>query len=390
MGMEAATDMTFAALALTVLFFCIRVSSGLRYRDMACLAASFALALFTRYNAIFLLPTVIIAWILSVAGEPMRRRALALLLFAAVAAAFLTPHFILTTRVFGTPWYSESWRNLALKMHGDYDWGYFRSVRSEGVLSVILSSPAKFTVSFFRELARFFHSTLMDLGGGALAGGLFAAAALAGFYGAWFEIDRRKLILAALAVSFAALNCMFFYSGPRFMLPILPLGYIWAGVALLSTLFVGSFRVGKFRIARSIPVIGLFVLVLLMSSAGHMRAYVNAHPVRELEAARFVERRYGDKITVLGTFPFMQRYVRYRYVELPDATPSEIDRPAAYIESLRAIIKVKDADFVIIGKFFLKNRPLELLSAESPPGFLEPILREADVAVYRVRRENLE
>jgi hypothetical protein len=390
MGMEAATDMTFAALAMTMLFFCIRVSSGLRYRDMAFLAASFALALFTRYNALFLLPAVVIACGFSVAGVPIRRRALALLLFAAVAALALTPHFILTERVFGRPWYSESWRNLALKVHGDYDWSYFRNAHSEGVLSIILSSPAKFTVSSFRELVKFFYSTLTDLGGGALAGGLFAAAALTGFYAAWFEIDRRKIVVASLAVFFVGLNCMFFYSGPRLMLPVLPLGYLWAGAAMLSGPFAGSFRAGRLRIARSIPAIALFAAALLTSSVIHVDAYVKAQPVRELEAARLVEQRYGDRITVLGTFPFMQRYVGYRYVELSDATSSEIDHPAAYIASLGASVRAKGADFVIIGKFFLENRPLELLNALSPPDFLEPIVRESDVVVYRVRKELLQ
>jgi len=390
MGMEAATDMTFAALALTVLYYCIRVGSGLRYGDVACLAASFALALFTRYNALFLLPTVIIACALPVAGTTIRRRTLGLLLFVVVAAAFLTPHFILTERVFGRPWYSESWRSLALKMHGDYDWSYFRGARSGSVLSVILSSPAKFTVSFFRELARFFYNTLMELGGGALAGGLFAAAALTGFYAVWLEIDRRRFIVAAFAVFFVALNCMFFYSGPRFMLPILSLGYLWAGAAMLSGAFAGSFRLGRLRVARSIPAVALLAAALIASSMIHIQAYIKAQPVRELEAARLIGRQYGDGITVLGTCPFMQRYVRYRYVELSDATPSEIDHPAAYISSLRASVREKGADFVIIAQSSLKNRPLELLNADSAPGFLEPVLREDDVVVYRVRKGNLE
>jgi len=386
MGMEAGTDMTFAALALTLLFLCVRSGLGLRYRDMAYLGVAFALALFTRYNALFLLPTVIVACALPVAGIPVRRRMLTLLVFAVVTVAVLTPHFILTERVFGRPWYSESWRNLALKMHGDYDWNYFRNVHSDGVLSIVLSSPGRFTVSFFRELARFFYSTLVELGGGGLAGGLFAAAALAGFYGTWFEIDRRKFIVASFAVFFVTLNCLSFYSGLRFMLPILPVAYLGAGTAILSGPFAGSFRAGKLRIARSIPAVGLFILALLMSSAIHMRAYANAHPIRELEAARLIERRYGDGVIVLGTFPFMQRYVGYRYIELFDAAPSEVDHPGEYVESLRDSLIARNADFIIVGKRSLKNRPLELLGAENPPDFLDPVVRDPDVVVYRVRR----
>jgi hypothetical protein len=390
MGMEAATDMTFAALAATVLFLSVRVGSTMSGRAAAGLGAVFGLALFTRYSAFFLLPAIVAAVTLPSAKVPVRRRAIASAWLAGAALIALIPHFILTERVFGTPWYSESWRNLALKMHGGYDWSYFRSVRYNGLIPTVLSSPRTFVLSFLREIARFLYGTIRQLGGGGVAGVLFMIGALAGLCAALFRMDRRKLIAVLFAGGYVALTCVFFYSGPRFMLPVLPVGCLWAGAAMLSGPMSRSFRLGRFLVPRSRPLIAIFAAVLVASTWGHMRAYAHAQPVRELEAARFIERTYGDGVTVLGTFPFMQRYVTYRYAELPDADASQAAHPDAYIDALRGDVIAWHADFILIGRLSLENRPPGLLSAERPPAFLEPVLREGDVVVYRVREEALE
>lgn len=389
MGMDTATDMTFAALALLVLFLSIRIGDRASAPGAVALALSFALAYFTRYSALFFLPAIAVAFFCSLRGEGARRRFGIPALFAGAAVVFLIPHFALTTRVFGSPLYNENWRNLAFKMYGNYDWNYFRNAPYDGLASVVLSSPARLAAAFARELARFFQGTLVELGGKGLAGGLFAAFALTGLYRALFSLDRKRLILVSFAFFYVALGCAFFYSGPRFMLPVLPLGYLWGGSILLEGPFSGSLRIGR-RLAGWAPLAAVFMLSLCLTTAVHMRMYVAAHPVRELEAARAIERTQGRDLTVLGTFPYMQRYVKYRYLELADAEGEEIARPELYLERLRLTAQRENADFLIVGKLFMRNRPLGLLSGENVPDFLEPVSRDADVVVYRIQKGPLD
>jgi len=386
MGVEAATDMAFAAFALLALLFSIRISSGLSYGSLTMLALSFALAYFTRYSALFLVPTIIIALAFSLSKVKSRQKTLVLAAFAGAVLFFLIPHFILTTRVFSSPLYDENWKNLAFKMYGGGDWTYFQRIPYDGLFPVLLSSPSKLFFLFIRELARFFYVTMGVLGGHGLAGALFTASALLGGYCSLFALDRKRLILVSFAGFCVVFSCAFNVSLPRYMLPILPLCYLWGGSFISSGPCTGTFQIAKRRINRSVPVIAVFMIALFASTVLNLRQYVDAHPVRELEAARFIEQKYGTKVTVLGTFRYMQRYVKYSYYQLEDAFGEEITRPDLYMNKLRTIVESKRADYVIIGRLFLHNRPAGLLTGEHVPGFLDPILQNPDVVVYRVRK----
>jgi hypothetical protein len=270
-------------------------------------------------------------------------------------------------------------------MHGGEDWTYFQRIPYDGLFSVLVSSPLKLFLFFIRELARFFHITVSALGGQDLAGGLFAACALLGVYNSLFALDRKRIILVSFAGFCVIISCAFSYSLPRFMLPILPLCYLWGGSFILSGPWTGFFQISKLRMNRTAPVIAVFMLALFASTVLHLRMYVDAHPVRELEAARFIEQKYGSNLTVLGTFPYMQRYVKYGYHQLEDAYGEERIRPDLYVNKLKTVVEATRADYVVIGRLFLQNRPVELLHAENVPAFLEPILQNSDVVVYQVR-----
>lgn len=385
-GLEAATDMSFAALALLTLLFSIRISSGLSHSSLVMLALSFALAYFTRYSALFLVPTIVIAFAFSLSQVKARQKTLALAAFAGAVLFFLIPHFILTIRVFSSPFYNENWKNLAFKMYGGGDWTYFHRIPYDGLFSVLVSSPSKLFFFFIRELARFFYITVSALGGQGLAGGLFAACALLGVYNSLFALDRKRIILISFAGFCVIISCAFSYSLPRFMLPILPLCYLWGGSFILSGPWAGFFQIAKLRMIRAAPVIAVFMLALFVSTVLHLRMYVDAHPVRELEAACFIEQKYGSNVTVLGTFPYMQRYVKYSYHQLEDAYGEERIRPDLYVNRLKTVVAAARADYVIIGKLFLQNRPVGLLDLEHVPDFLDPILQNSDVVVYQVRK----
>lgn len=183
---------------------------------------------------------------------------------------------------------------------------------------------------------------------------------------------------------YVLLGCVAFLSGSRFMIPILPLCCLLGGRFLLAGPFTGEFRVGAWRIHRAAPVVAVFFVALLLTTVTHVRQYVRAQPLSELDAARLIEREYGPDVTVLGTFPFMQRYVKYRYFKLEDADGGDTRDGRGYLARVRATAEGKNADFVIVGEASLKGRPAALLDAGESAPFLELLARGDGVAVYRV------
>lgn len=140
-GMDAATDMCFSALAAAVLFFSLRAIERPCPASAVLTAFAFSLAYFTRYSALFLVPAILVALLAPAARAGARERIVRLAVFAAAAALFLAPHFVLTYKVFGSPFYNENWKNLAFKLHGGGDWSYFRRIPYDGLVPVVASAP---------------------------------------------------------------------------------------------------------------------------------------------------------------------------------------------------------------------------------------------------------
>jgi hypothetical protein len=383
-GMDAATDMCFAALAAAVFLFSLRAAERRGTAPAVALALVFALAYFTRFSAAFLAPGIIAALVADPARTGARGTLARLAVFAAAAAVFLVPHFALTNAAFGSPWHNENWKNLAFKLHGGGDWSYFKRMPYDGLASVIAGAPLKLVASTFRELAKFFYSTLGAVGGGGTAGAIFAGAALFGMFAACFGIDRKRLVALAHLCGYVLLSCVAFLSGPRFMLPVLPLLCVFAARFLIDGPFAGSFAIGSRRLPRAAPVAAALLAALLVSGIPHVRNYVRAQPLGELDAARAIERDYGSGVTVLGTFPFMQRYVRYEYRALEGAASGEAMDLDAYLRRLGATVEAAGADFVIVGEASLKGRPAGLLDAGGAAPFLAPLFRGDGTVVYRV------
>lgn len=388
-GMDATTDMCFSALATAVLFFSLRAIEKPDLGSAVLLAFAFSLAYFTRYSAVFLVPAVVVALLAPAERSGGTGKALRLAVFAAAAALFLMPHFVLTYKAFGSPFYNENWKNLAFKLHGNGDWSYFRRIPYDGFVSVIASAPLKLVASALREVAKFFYSTLGEVGGGGAAGGVFASSALFGCFAACFALDRKRLVMLAFAASYVLLSCVAFLSGSRFMIPILPLCCLLGGSFLLAGPFAGSIGGGAWRIPRVSPVVAVFLCALLLATITHVRSYVRAQPLGELDAARRIEREYGSEVIVFGTFPFMQRYVNYTYVKLEDAEVGDARDAGSYLRRVRPIIEGKDADFVIVGEASLKGRPTRLLDAGDSTPFLDPLFRGDRVVVYRVVKSGI-
>jgi hypothetical protein len=128
------------------------------------------------------------------------------------------------------------------------------------------------------------------------------------------------------------------------------------------------------------------MIAIVASTAYHIPMYRASHPVHELEALRFIERTYGVDVTVLGTARTMRRYVKCTYEALPVATSDEARNGSLYIDRVKNLVGTTHADFVVIGRLTLANRPVGLLDAAAAPDFLESVYENPDVVVYRVVR----
>ena len=394
-SVRVTTDMTFVALTLMTIFFSVHVNYKPELTSVLILALSFALAFFTRYTAIALFPGIIFSLIYT-PSLSKKKTLINLVAFIVATAVFLLPHFIITTYLFGHPFYNENWKNLAFKLYGNWDWSYYERIPFDGLVSVIAYSPTTFlrsTLNEFLSLTRSDGSPfgLIELGGGGrLAGNLFFTLLLAGVYDAMSFLDRKRVIILSFIAVTIVMVCTLFIAFSRLMLPLLPLGYLLGGHFLIRA-FPGSIHFKNINIQRYIPVAAFFLIILCVTTLKQLPQFIARHPVKELEAALMLQENHGSEITVLGTFPFLQRYLQYNYYYLDDPHGDEVKRKNKYYTRLKANINEMQADYIIVGRLTLNGRPRELLatSGSDIPPFLKPIFHNDDVAVYEVKMTDM-
>lgn len=383
MGVHAASDMMFAALSALTVVAGFRALDDARLRAVVPMAILFALAWFTRYTAIALLPALVVPVLFGATGFKWSRRFANVGVFVVVCGVTLIPHFVLTDRAFGHPFVNESWKNLAFKLYGDWDWGYLKNTPFEGASSVVRSAPLAFVGAAARELCKFAYLTLPALGGFGLAGGLFSAGTVVGAYATLWNLDRRRLMLLLYAGGCVAFACIFFYTSPRLMLPILPVCYAWVGHSLFGLTSNQPVGWGPVRFRRELPLAAMFWLVTFASTAREVPTFVASHPIEEVRAMVQMEEDYGSHITVLTTAPYYGRHVHYECRHLPVPPRQAASHPRAYSDYLQTM--VGGVDFVVIGRLTGRGVPVPLIAGTGVPDYLEPIRVTHDVAIYRVR-----
>ncbi len=387
-GMSVSTDMMFTAMVSAVLLVSLLMVKDPGPGKAVFTGFLFAMAFFTRYSAAFILPIPVVSVMISCGDRGTAGKLSLSGLFLVSALIFLVPHLVLNTMAFGSPLYNENWKNVAFKLYGGEDWANFGKTRFEGLFDVIASDPAGWLRSTAVEIARFFTSTLYFLGGKGIAGYLFLVAGTAGLVALVLRMDRRRTVVILFILLFVAGSCATFFSGVRFMMPVIALYYAMiAGLAAGVMMNGPPYLRAGVRIA-SASLAAILLLATIYTGVRHMGMYIDAHPVEELEAARKLERESGTGATVLGTFPFMQRYVGYRYVELEGAVGEERTSPAAYFDRMERQVRREGARFVIVGRATLSTRPLELLDAADLPDFIVLLDSDRQVALYEtVERE---
>ncbi|MBI5570745.1 MAG: glycosyltransferase family 39 protein [Desulfomonile tiedjei] len=386
-GMLTTTDMMFAALALATMYFSLKVGSDERLGDLVALGICFALAYFTRYAAVALIPSIFIALAccpLPSFKDRLRRG----FLLAAIVLVLLTPHFALNTHVFGSPFYNENSKNLVRKVFRIDLEITKEAAPPGGIAAVVLHSPGAVLSSTASTARTWIVDGMVAYVAGNrefLTAAIFMAALLAAIYLMVVQIDRKNLLILVYLATYGLMICVTIEPFPRLVLPILPICLLMVFSFIMEKALPDVVAIRNLRMPAYVPAVALFVALL---GYGLLPAWSEAalsHPVDELTAAKWIERTAGNNTVVLGSFPFMQRYVGYRYVHLNDdgflTQPHSRDE---YYEQLRKKAREENAAFLIVGRASLGQRPEGLLAGRDIPDFLKPVMIRGAAAVYQV------
>jgi hypothetical protein len=386
LGQHVTTDMLFAALGAAALLAGLTYLESPGPRSALGAGLAFGLAAFTRSNALFLLPALLLAWWL--AGRE-RRRLGHLAAAAGVAALVLLPHWIFRHAAFGNPFHDENWKNLAWKLHGYPDWSYLDRVPYRSAWEVVRESPGALVRGGIAELLRFASGGVAQLLGTWAHVLLFAAGAIA----ALRTRTRPAAWLLFAGASFLAAAAFSFFTWGRLLLLLLPASY-----ALAFCVFSpgGDFGLRRRLGSRALPALamlaGVLVLLLAVKTFGfRLPAFVAHHPYREVAVLKRLEGGLPAGVRLAGTSPFLGRYLHHEYLYVPDAFGREIPEPGLYYAKLASVLRGSGAVYLVVGEVDLRDRPPALLGDRPPVGWL--VLagwagragRERRVAVWRVR-----
>jgi hypothetical protein len=434
-GQHATTDMLFAALGAACLLAALRYLQQPAWLSALLCGAALGLAIFTRANAIVLLPALLVAWWLAPAapaGAAVRpdaeppgaaidrdaspldaaidrdaapldaaidrdaapldaalgsaagggRRAgrwRHLVLALAAAIVVLVPHWALRYAAFGNPLHDENWKNLAFKLYGYPDWSYLDRVPFHSLAEIVRHDPAAVLRGGIAELERFAAAGAAQLFGTAAHVILIAAGAL---WALWNRATRRSAswLLFALA-SFLGVTALVFFTWGRLLLVLLPGSYALA----FAPWSHARPRAGRVLRGALSAVAAALVLVLAVKTfVFRLPAFAARHPYVEVELLRGLDARLPAAAVLGGSSPFLGRYLRHRYLALPDAFGDEIVRPALYYARLERQVRQAGIGWLVIGPVDLRSRPAGLLGPAAPVPWLAPAGGDRGVIVWKV------
>ncbi len=456
-GQHATTDMLFAALGAACLLAALRYLQQPAWLPALLCGAALGLAIFTRANAIVLLPALLVAWWLAPAaparaaarrdadppgaaidrhsaslGAAIDRDASSLdaaidrdaaplgaaidrdaaplgaaidrdaaplgaalgsaaggsrrtgrwrhlVLALAAAIVVLVPHWVLRYAAFGNPLHDENWKNLAFKLYGYPDWSYLDRVPFHSLAEIVRHDPAAVLRGGIAELERFAAAGAAQLFGTAAHVILIAAGAL---WALWNRATRRSAswLLFALAC-FLGVTALVFFTWGRLLLVLLPGSYALA----FAPWSPARPRAGRVLRGALFAVAAALVLVLAVKTfVFRLPAFAARHPYVEVELLRGLDARLPATAVLGGSSPFLGRYLRHRYLALPDAFSDEIARPALYYARLERLVRQAGIGWLVIGPVDLRSRPTGLLGPAAPVRWLAPAGGDRGVIVWKV------
>ncbi len=378
LGQHTTTDMTFGALAAGALLAGLIYMKRPGTSPALAAGALFGLAAFTRGNAIFLLPGLLLAFL--VAGRPIASRRRHLVYAALGALPGYAALWFWRLVAFGDPFHDENWKNLAWKLYGYPDWSYLDRVPFHNLGEIVRADPLGILEGGISEFGRFVASGLGQLIGTPLHAGVFLAAGL------WLVLrkDRAAGWLLGAGLLFLTAVAFSFFTWGRLLLCLLPA----ASAITWAALFRELPRLDRSTLARKIALGAAAALVLSLAAKTAFRrlpAFVDRHPSLEIATLRRIEGALPPGTRLAGTSPFLERYLSHPYVTIPDAFGPELRDPRLYLARLERIARTERIAYLVVGELDLRDRPKSLLGPESPAPWLVPVERGAGVVVWRVR-----
>jgi len=368
-GQHASTDMLFAALAAASLY------AGFVYLESPSLRAAMAagaflgLAAFTRSNAMFLLPPLLVAWWMG-GGQGVRSRASHLAALLATALLLLIPHWALRQAVFGSPFHDENWKNLAWKLHGYPDWSYLDRVPYTSALEVIREDPLAVLRGGVSELVRFFFE-----------GGVSQ------LLGTWVHVLLLAVGIVVALRRRPAATIWLLFAGSLFLTATAFAFFTWGRLLLLLLPIGCGLSFVPWRSPNRLLHAGALALVALLAVktfAFRLPAFVERHPYREVAVLQRLDASLPPGEALAGTSPFLSRYLGRPYVDLPDAFGPEIADPSQWYRKIVPLLHRARVAYLVAGPVDLRDRPPSLLGGQPPVIWLVPAGKEGGVTVWRV------
>jgi hypothetical protein len=407
-GEQAATDMLFACFAAAALLAALAYLQRPSPRAALAAGGAVALAAWVRGNAALLVPSLLLAYFLApakgstenpsggVAGATAGRLPAHAGLALAAALLLLAPLWWLRWRQFGGPFYDDNSRNLWWKLYAQGDWSLLERAPPSSFGRLLLDAPARIVASALREIGSFLARVLPDL-----IGGWWCVPPLLIAAGTAIRQRRRDAIflLAALAIFTFGVAAVFFTFGRLLLLwiPIASALSIAACHALAEKLVPDPHPDPLPKTGEGTPPAGarlaiaastvLVALTFASTAFSKLPWFVRQHPYAEVEALAPLDRQIAPEEALAGTAPFLQRYLKHRYVHLTDETGlSGVDDYRDWSD-MENLIRSARVSYVVISDIELRRRPRALLGQGdgAPPPWLELVRRDAHLALWHVR-----
>lgn len=410
-GILVSSDMLFCMLAILLLYCMFRARASSAHRWTLAMGVAYALAFFTRYQAILLAPAVVVA-LVGISGRSLKRLLVSTTVFGLTVLVLLLPHFVLTYKAFGTPLHNDNWKNTVWAASGR-EFSVMQDITPEDFKNNVLRSP-RWLKMVGRNLASLanrpfrylFSCSVYHYGAAEKFVGITLSFCMGYGLLRWVRRPSKETTLAVAFWGFYILGvCATWDPAPRFLLPVLPVCLMLAFDGLVASLSLASKVLARFRRSRAIgaaaspgasvsgsfeapwlatwTIVGMLLPSMAFSAAVSLRAFVGRHPYAEVAAARMIRNQYPPTVRVCGTSLFVHHFVPYAYIPLPFPFPS-LQADQAYEKMLREFVRSKKIDLVLIGRLSMYDAPRHYLTAEHPPAFMVPVYHDADVAVYKV------
>ena len=335
-SVQATTDMPFLAIAVLAVLTISRGIGGGWWRVAAAGGLS-GLAYLIRYNGLFLVPTGVFALLTGGRRRGTSLRAVALYLLCVLAV--VSPWFVLSYRLHGTPFFNRTHLMMAIAVYGlrrDLDGVHDAAERFRSVGEVVRYDPGRFVGQYFRNLTSTVVNTLavplavLPLGVLAVVGAIRVATRR--------EDGRARPFVVSLGLFLLVVALAHWES--RY---VLYLGVGCAGLAAHAIVSIteGARRRWGLAPSRAHALLGVLALTVLVPAMVRtplrVAEMLRRQPTELLAAAQELRHLAGPGVRIMARKPHLAYLTGSEWVFLPDAVSVEALRealcrlPAAYL-----------------------------------------------------------